>query len=150
MSLVDTNVVSMFLHREVETRYPKLHQVVWDLILGEGLAISFVTLFELRRGIEDLIRRGQGRRKLVRLEKFLLSVEVLGLDSAGGGGWNLAARFWADARAQKPAIVFSDADLLIAATAAFHGREFLTCEPGLADGLDRIGFPTGVRVLERA
>ena len=68
----------------------------------------------------------------------------------GGGGWNLAARFWAEARAQKPAIVFSDADLLIAATAAFHGREFLTCEPGLAEGLDRVGFPTGVRVLDRA
>jgi hypothetical protein len=60
MSLVDSNVVSRFLHRDAEKRYPKLSELVWELILVDGLAISFVTQFELRRGVEDLVRRGQG------------------------------------------------------------------------------------------
>ena len=60
-------------------------------------------------------------------------VQDLGQDEgAVGEGWNLAARLWAEGRAQAPARVFTDADLF-AATAAFHGHEFATCEVGLVE-----------------
>lgn len=111
------------------------------------MAISHVTQFELRRGIEELVRRGEGRRKLVSFEKFMERAQVLGLDAGSGEGWNLAARLWAGGRSQKPARVFADADLLIAATAAFHGHEFATSEVGLAEGLMQLAFPVAVHLV---
>jgi len=74
-------------------------------------------------------------------------VEVLGLDAAGGEGWNVAARLWAQGRSQKAARVFYDADLLIAATAAFHGHEFATSQVGLAEGLRQLAFPVAVHLV---
>jgi len=150
MTLIDTNLVSAFLHPDAPTRFPEQHAFVSDLIAGDGFAIAYVTQFELRRGAEELLRRGQGRRKLVTLEKFLDRVEVLGLDGTGGSGWNFAARLWADGRAHQPAIVLTDADLLIAATAAFHARPFATSEGRLADNLREIAFPVEVRVVPAA
>jgi predicted nucleic acid-binding protein len=147
MTLLDTNLVSAFLHPNAPTRSPEEYAFVSGLVAGEGFAISYVTQFELRRGVEELLRRGEGRSKAVALEKFLDRVEVLGLDGAGGSGWNLAARVWADGRAHRPAIVFTDADLLIAATAATHRRRFATSEGRLADNLRRIGFPVEVQVV---
>lgn len=61
--LLDTNIVSAFLRRDAHTRTPKLYQFVTDQLTAEGLAIAYVTQFELRRGIEQLVRRGQGRRE---------------------------------------------------------------------------------------
>ncbi len=72
-------------------------------------------------------------------------VQVLGLDAALGEGWNLAARLWAEGRSK--GCVFTDADLLIAATAAFHGQEFATSEVGLAEGLKQLAFPVPVRLV---
>ena len=149
MTLLDTNLVSDFLHPDAAKRFPGQYAFVCDLIAGDGFAISYVTQFELRRGAEELVRRGQGRRKLVALDKFLDQVEVLGLDGAGGAGWTFAARLWADGRAHRPAIVMTDADLLIAATAAIHGRPFATSEARLAANLREIGFPVDVRVVHR-
>lgn len=148
MTLLDTNLVSRFLHRDAHNKYPRECEFVEALIDGEGFAISYVTQYELRRGVEDLVLRGQGRRKLVELEKFLDRVEILGLDAYGGRGWTLAARFWAHAKAHRPSIVFTDADLLIATTAAFHERPFATSEARLAENLRRIDFPTELRVVE--
>lgn len=147
MTLLDTNLVSVFLHSDAPARYPGVQAFVNELLAGDGFAISYVTQFELRRGVEDLVRRGAGRRKLVTLEKFPERVEVLGLDGGGGSGWNVAARIWADGRAHQPAIVFTDADLLIAATAAFHGRPFATSEARLAENLRRLAFPTDLVVV---
>ncbi len=131
--LLDTNIVSAFLRRDAQQTTPRLYDFVTAQLSVEGLAISHVTQFELRRGIEELVRRGQGRRKLVDFEKFMEMVQVLGLDAALGEGWNLAARLWAEGRCQKPALVFADADLLLAATAAFHGHELATADVGLAE-----------------
>ena len=150
MTLLDTNLVSAFLHPDAAMRSPEEYAFVSALVAGDGFAISYVTVFELRRGVEELRRRGEGRRKIVALEKFLDRVEVLGLDGAAGSGWTLAARLWADGRAKQPAIVFTDADLLIAATAANHGRPFVTSEARLADNLQRIGFPVEVHVVPAA
>src|SRR5687767_14645853 len=112
--VLDTNIVTAFLKRDSQRRTPKLFGFVSAVLNADGLAISYVTQFELRRGIEELVRRGQGRRMLVDFEKFIERVQVLGLDAASGEGWNLAARVWAEGRSRKPARVFSDADLLCA------------------------------------
>jgi predicted nucleic acid-binding protein len=48
----------------------------------------------------------------------------------------------------KPALVFTDADLLIAATAAHHDRGLATSERRLAVGLASLGYPGDVRVVE--
>jgi predicted nucleic acid-binding protein len=143
--LLDTNIVSLFLRRDAQKTTPKLFGLVTALLSAEGLAISYVTQFELRRGIEELAHRGEGRRKLVAFEKFMERVQVLGLDGVSGEGWNVAARLWAEGRSRKPALVFSDADLFIAATAAFHGHELATADAGLAEGLRKIAFPVVVR-----
>jgi predicted nucleic acid-binding protein len=148
MTLVDTNLISRYLHRDAETKYRREHEFVDGLIESGNLAISYITQFELRRGVEDLVLKGQGRRKLVDLEKFLDRVEVLGLDAGNGMGWNLAARFWAKARQHRSAIVLSDADLLVAATAALHGRAFATSEARLVNNLRQIEFPAEMDVVE--
>jgi predicted nucleic acid-binding protein len=46
---------------------------------------------------------------------------------------------WAKGRNHQPSIVFGDADLLIAATASFHGRKLVTMDARLAENLRRIG-----------
>jgi predicted nucleic acid-binding protein len=145
--LLDTNIVSAFIRRDAQKRTPKLFEFVTSQLTAEGLSIAYVTQFELRRGMEELVRRGGGRRKLVNFEKFMERVQVLGLDATVGEGWNLAARFWAEGRAHTPARVFTDADLFIAATAALHGHEFATCEVGLAEGLRQLTFPLAVRLV---
>jgi predicted nucleic acid-binding protein len=60
--LLDTNIVSAFLKRDAQKKTPKLFEFVVSQLLTEGLAISHVTQFELRRGLEELALRGQGRR----------------------------------------------------------------------------------------
>ncbi len=137
--LPDTSIVSAFVRGAAEKKSPKLSEFVAHHLAAEGLAVSYVTQFELRRGVEQLVHRGQGRRKLVAFEKFMERVQVLGLDAASGEGWNLAARLWADGRSQKPALVFTDADLLIAATAAFHGHELATSDAKLVFGAHQNG-----------
>lgn len=145
--VVDTNLVSAFLRPDAEKRTPNLFAFVAAQVLAEGLAVSYVTQFELQRGMEELLLRGQGRRKVVVFEKFIERVHVLGLDAASGEGWNLAAQLWAGGRIRKPARVFTDADLLCAATAAFHRHDFATSDVGLAEGLRQIAFPTAVHLV---
>jgi predicted nucleic acid-binding protein len=138
--LLDTNVVSEFLRAGVATRFPKLEQLVRDAIEAEDLKIAFITQFELLRlGIKQETQH-QGLRKLVALHKFLDRCSALGLDDGAGAGWNHAAALWAKASLHKPSIVFSDADLLIAATASFHEETLLTFDVGLAQNLQAIGF----------
>jgi len=144
--LLDTNIVSLFLGSDAQKRTPKLFQFVAAQLSAEGLAISHLTQFELRRGIEELVRRGQGRRKLVSFEKFMERVEVLGLMEAAARA-GISPRLWAGGRSEKPARVFADADLLIAATAAFHGHEFATSDVGLAEGLRQLAFPVAVHLV---
>jgi len=62
--LLDTNIVSAFIRRDAQKRTPRLFEFVTAQLSAEGLAISHFTQFELRRGIEELVRRGEGRRKL--------------------------------------------------------------------------------------
>ena len=72
---------------------------------------------------------------------------LLGLDAAGGGGWNTAAALCADCGARKPAIVIADADFLIAATAPFHELTFVATDARLAENLKQIGFAAPVDLV---
>lgn len=141
MTLFDTNVVSAFLDSDARKRRPQLCALVEGALGAGTAAISHFTHFELRRGVLDLVQRGQGRRRLVALTKFIAGVEVLGLDHLGGVGWSVAAEHWAKLHAHKPAINLTDGDLLIATTAAFHGHAFATSEGRLVENLRRIDFP---------
>lgn len=140
--LLDTNIVSKFLAPDAMQRTPKLVELVNAHVATGDLAVAYVTRFELLRGLEELLRRGQGRRRLVAFEKFMDGVQVLGLD---GDGWNLAAGLWAEGRAKGR--VFSDADLLIATTAAFHRLDFATNEKGLVEGLRVLTLPIAVHLV---
>lgn len=56
-----------------------------------------------------------------------------------GGRRFHAAELWARAKVHKPSIVFTDADLLIAATASFHRQTLVTSEVGFIENLQAIG-----------
>ena len=58
--LLDTNIVSAFIRRDAQKRTPKLFEFVTSQLTAEGLSIAYVTQFELRRGMEELVRRGGG------------------------------------------------------------------------------------------
>jgi len=118
MLVLDTDLVSKFIASSAGDQTPKL--VAFVEARSDEIAIAFVTLYELRRGIGKLVRRGEGLKQQVALEKFLYGIPVLGLDDASATGWTLAARMWVDWQFHEPARTVTDADLLIAATAAFH------------------------------
>lgn len=146
--LFDTNVVSDYLRPEAAKRFPATEAFVRTALETDNLKIAFATQFELLRlRIKDTLVK-KGRRKLVELRKFLDRCEVLGLDLGGGTGWTLAAELWARGRAQKQAILFSDGDLLIAATASLHSETLVTFDAKLAKNLEAIGY-TDVLLLPR-
>lgn len=145
--LLDTNLVSVWIGGRDARRYPATFREIDALLARSPLSISMVTLYELRRGVEALLEKDQGRSKRVAIEKFLDRVELLGLDGPDGGGWNVAARFWA--RARSKGITFTDGDLLITATASFHKRELITSDRRLVDNLLTIGAEVGIRHIER-
>ncbi|HJX66972.1 MAG TPA: type II toxin-antitoxin system VapC family toxin [Polyangia bacterium] len=137
--LVDTSVVSWYLEREARTRHPTLVSWLDDLIPREGLCISAVTLYDLRRGVEGLLREGQGARKAARVENLLRETTILGLDERGFAGWRLAADLWANCKHHQPSVVLSEGDLLIAATALMHDRQLVTVDVNLQARLKAIG-----------
>jgi len=148
--LLDTNVVSTYLKPDAKKRFPELVSRVDQIVAEEGLTISAVTLYELRRGLLDLELRGQGRSARVRTEKLLRIAYPLGLDHLDFTGWDRAAELWARGRRVKPAVVFEEGDLLIAATALAHGRTLVTCEARLRDGLIASGIELDIEVIEVA
>jgi predicted nucleic acid-binding protein len=93
--LLDTNVVSSFLKPNAAEQFPAVDKFVREVLEESNLAISCITQFELRRGVEALALEGQGKTRRVKLLKFLDRCDVLGLDVAGGAGWNYAATLWA-------------------------------------------------------
>lgn len=84
------------------------------------------------------------------MEQLIRSADVLGLGAAGLGPWSVASELYAVGQLSKPAIVLSDGDLLIAATATHHGRTLVTADMNLARSLAAIGWGLAVDLLERA
>lgn len=143
MTLLDTMIVKWMIDKGASDRYPDLLRDISELSSPEGFATSFITQYEMRRGVEDLLLRERkgGRRSQVVLRRFLDSIPVLGLDALGGEGWNVAARLWAESKAH--GALFGDRDLLIVATASFHGRTLLTADERLAASIDRLATALG-------
>jgi predicted nucleic acid-binding protein len=150
MTLLDTSLASKFIDPRADERFPKLVAFVDETVRTSGLVVSVITQYELRRGVEALTMQGKGRKKRVAVERFLDAAYVLGLDDDGGAGWNLAASLWARAHVLKPSLTFGEGDLLIAATAAFHGRALATTDARLGEALARVSFPVEVHVVPLA
>lgn len=146
--VVDTSVVSWYLRRDARTAYPRLVEWLDDVIAKDGLHISAVTLYELRRGVGELRARGQGARKAARVEQILRRATVLGLDATDHLGWKIAADLWIKGRTQSPALVFSDGDLLIAATALAHRRALATVDENLRSRLRDLGLQSALHDVE--
>jgi predicted nucleic acid-binding protein len=140
--LVDTSVVSWYLEREARTRHPTLVNWLDDLIPREGLCISAVTMYELRRGVEGLLREGQGARKAARIENLLREATIFGLDERGFVGWRLAADLWVNCKRHQPSVVLEEGDLLIVATALMHDRQLVTVDSKLQARLKALGYGT--------
>jgi predicted nucleic acid-binding protein len=102
--LVDTSVVSWYLDRHARARHPSLVNWLDDLIPREGLCISAVSLYELKRGVERPLRHGRGSRKAARIEMLLREATILGLDERGFAGWRVAAVLWPTANTTSPAL----------------------------------------------
>ncbi|MCA9612466.1 MAG: PIN domain-containing protein [Myxococcales bacterium] len=146
--LLDTNLATLLFDAKKMLRAPEATRRAREVVTVHGrLPISAVTLFELRRGVRALVLRGKGARKAAELESWILRAEVLGLDEARFTGWTLAADLWARGRAFEPARVFSDADLMIAATALRHDRTLVTSEARLAELLGAVGYASSVEVV---
>lgn len=138
--LVDTSVLSWYLHRDARSRYPDLVAWLDSVIVRDGLHISAVTLFEIRRGIGELRARGQGAKKAARVEMLLRQATILGLDGSDFQGWKTASDLWVQSRTRSPALVLSDGDLLIAATAIVHKRALVTVDEKLRARLKELGL----------
>jgi len=93
--LLDTSEVSWHLDRHASARHPSLVNWLDDLIPREGLCLSAVSLYELKRGVEGLLRQGQGSRKAARIEMLLREATILGPAGAFcSGGLPSAVRSW--------------------------------------------------------
>jgi predicted nucleic acid-binding protein len=131
-------VVSWYLDRDARTRYPGLVQWLEHEIRRDGLHISSVTIYELKRGVAELLLRGEGTRKAARIERIVREAAVHGLDANDNLGWKVAADIWAKARASGEAL--SEGDLLITATAIAHGRSLVTVDDKLRTQLTRLSM----------
>lgn len=143
-------MVSQYLAPDAPTKYPGLVKRVRDLVTSQGVCLSVVTVYELRRGVRLLVARGEGRRKERRLNMFLQEATALSLDHDGGQGWNVAADLWVRGQLHKPAVNVSEGDLLILATAITHGRALLTTDAALGDRAQELGVGGAVEVLPLA
>ncbi len=142
--LFDTNVLSDFLRPGAAEKLPSTELFVRTALETDNIKIAFVTQYEmLRLGLLQGLEM-KGRRKLVALRKFLERCEVLGLDAHGGAGWAHAAELWARLRVQKPAVVLSEGDLLITATASFHQETLITFDAKLVERLHAVGFVNAI------
>jgi predicted nucleic acid-binding protein len=146
--LVDTNVLSVFISPNAPDRYPRLVSWVTDLFRAGGVAISAVTLYELRRGIKAQLMQQKAKTKAARLEMLLQSVSVLGLDAANFAAWNIAANLWAEGKAKQPSVILSEADLLIFASALAYGRRLATTDAHLVERIRDLGRPQAVQLLD--
>jgi predicted nucleic acid-binding protein len=130
--LLDTNVVSYYVHREAPKRYPILIAKVDALRNSEGHFISNVSVYEILRGLVQLDLRGEGKRKQARVALFLAGVTNLPMDPC----WEAAARLWAIT--QNAGVPLSEGDLMLASTAVCFDRALVTTDASLGERLKEL------------
>lgn len=138
--LFDTCVVQQYLDPRTEQKWPGLRARIEHAITeAGGVYLSAITAFEIRRYLEVLARTGQGRSKIRKTELFLREAVIFEPGDRGGASWRAAARLYADGQLHQPAILLSDGDLLIAATAIAHERILVTTDLKLYKNLQALG-----------
>ena len=145
--VLDTCTLSTYLRPNAATSTPNLFQRVSNLIAANEASVAAVTVYEMRRGLLRLALSGGSRRGLAQLTLVLQTIPILSLDVSGWAGWNLAAQLHAAGQLQKPAVNFTEGDLLITATAAANGKQLLTTDARLGAALTTIGCGHFVEVI---
>lgn len=119
--ICDTSFVSHFLRLdESPDRYAHWDEGVIDRVEAELLAISVVTVAELRAGY---LKAGWGTRRVARAERRLAEYLPLLLDDPHLNEW---ARLSTAARTS--GVALSDNDLWIAATASVRSQVLVSCD----------------------
>lgn len=130
LELFDTCAVSYVVN--APQRHPRLAERL-DRAQGQERAyISELSVFELRRGVAKLKRRGEGKRKAAEVERTVSRMKRLPLDETV---FLKSVELWLEGQAKKPAVVVADPDLFIAATAAAGSMVLVTTDKRLADRL---------------
>ena len=144
--LLDTSVVSLYT---ASRPAPSLAARV-DEVLGSGdAAICSITVFEVERGLRKLELGGQNcRRKRAIFQRFAAAVGLVPVDDPQLSVWLQAADLHARAAVRKPAIVLSDADLLLVTVAMVHGMVFLTADAKLVANCESLGLGAHVELIE--
>jgi predicted nucleic acid-binding protein len=144
--LFDTNMLSCYLEPRARARNPTAAQLVEDSLNADGLYISSVTKYEMRRGVRKLRLAGEGIRKEAAVERLLDAAYLVSPDGGGGTTWDVAAALWAVASTN--GIPIGDADLIIASTAMANGMEFVTTDARLVEKLEQVGFTGGIKMVD--
>jgi predicted nucleic acid-binding protein len=119
--ICDTSFVSHLLRRRaVPERYAHWDESITRRVEAETLAISVVTIAELRAGY---VKAGWGSRKIAEEERALAEFSPILIDDPHLNEW---ARLSASARSS--GVVLSDNDLWVAATAGVGSRVLVTCD----------------------
>jgi predicted nucleic acid-binding protein len=150
--LLDTNLISLYIAPRARENSPHTVKFIDEAAESENLHVSYVTIYELRRGLIKLgyndsgDRQREARKKRVQLDKLFMKIRPLGLDPKG---WDVAAEIWARGKVHAPAINFKAEDLLIAATALWHDVPLATAElkPAMAKGLEVVAPELELRII---
>jgi len=119
--ICDTSFVSNLLRLdEAPERYGHWDEGVIDRVESELLAISVVTIAEVRAGYT---KAGWGPRRVTRAERRLAEYLPLLIDDPHLNEW---ARLSSAARSS--GVALSDNDIWIAATASVRSRTLVTCD----------------------
>ncbi|HEY5332562.1 MAG TPA: PIN domain-containing protein [Solirubrobacterales bacterium] len=119
--ICDTSFVANLMRREIRPgRYLHWGDAVLDRVEGASLAISIVTVAELRAGY---VSAGWGRRTVTNSERMVAGFVRVPIEDSHLNEW---ARLWVAARAR--GIAISHNDLWIVATASVHSQVLVTCD----------------------
>jgi predicted nucleic acid-binding protein len=117
----DTSFVGNLLRRETAPdRYAQWDEAIMEWVVSERLAISIVTLAEMRAGY---LNAGWSSRRVRNTERKLARYLPLSIDDPHLNEW---ARLSTAARGS--GVALSDNDLWIAATAAVRRQTLVTCD----------------------
>ena len=119
--ICDSSFVGHLLQqRKMPNRYEGWDEAVLERLFGGVLAISVVTIAEMRAGY---LKARWGNRRVAESERTVAEFVPILIDNPHLDEW---ARLWAAAR--RRGIALSDNDLWIAATASVRERTLVTCD----------------------